>query len=144
MTALIVIAPVCYQRLKHCVSDKAHARQRGPLAFLTRQPVEGRSREGGLRIGEMERDCMLSHGAMSVMKDRLHESSDPFSAPICTTCGLLCEPGNPSAIDGNKGPKCRSCGDKCTGIVDKKLPYAFKLLIHELMSMHIAPRVRME
>ena len=143
MTSLVVQGPVFYQKLKHMVIDKMHSRSRGPLAFLTRQPIEGRSRDGGLRIGEMERDCIISHGAMSVMKDRLMECSDPFVAPVCRTCGLLCDPARQTAV-GTKPASCRACGDKCAGVVSKAQPYAFKLLQHELMAMHIAPRVRLE
>ncbi len=144
MQALVVIAPVYYQKLKHMVVDKAHARQRGPMTFLTRQPVEGRSREGGLRVGEMERDCVISHGSMAVMRDRLLECSDPFEAPYCHTCGLLCEPARADALVANGKPSCRNCRGKCTGITIKKQPYAFKLLMQELMAMHIAPRMRFE
>ena len=144
MHALICVAPVYYQKLKHMVVDKEHARQRGPLTFLTRQPVEGRSREGGLRVGEMERDCILAHGAMAVMRDRLLDCSDPFVAPVCNTCGLLCEPGRVDSLVGSKAPTCRNCREACTGTTDKKQPYAFKLLQQELMAMHIAPRMRFE
>ena len=143
LASLVVVGPTYYQKLKHMVIDKMHARQRGPLAFLTRQPVEGRSREGGLRVGEMERDCIISHGAMSVMKDRLMECSDAFTAPICHTCGLLCEPEHETAV-GRKEATCRNCGERCTGITNKRQPYAFKLLQQELMAMHIAPRMRFE
>ena len=143
MTSLVVIGPTYYQKLKHMVADKMHARQRGPLAFLTRQPVEGRSREGGLRVGEMERDCIIAHGAMSVSRDRLMECSDAFAAPVCHTCGLLCEPARQTAV-GFKPASCRNCGDKSTGVTVKQQPYAFKLLQQELMAMHIAPRMRLE
>lgn len=141
LTTLVVIGPTYYQKLKHMVEDKMHARSRGPLAFLTRQPVEGRSREGGLRVGEMERDCILAHGAMSVIKDRLMECSDAFVAPICETCGLLCEPAKDS-VTGKKAASCRNCGDRCAGVVNKAQPYAFKLLQQELYAMHISPRMR--
>lgn len=143
LTTLVVIGPTYYQKLKHMVIDKMHARSRGPRAFLTRQPVEGRSREGGLRVGEMERDCAISHGAMAVLKDRLMECSDPFTAPVCQTCGLLCEPAKQTVV-GSIHASCRNCGDKCTGVVNKPLPYAYKLLQQELMCMHIAPRVRFD
>lgn len=143
MQCLVVIGPTFYQKLKHMVIDKVHARARGPLTFLTRQPMEGRSREGGLRVGEMERDCIISHGAMAVMKDRLLESADPFVAPVCNTCGLLCEPARESVI-GKKQASCRNCGDRCAGVTNKEMPFAYKLLLQELMAMHIRPAMRLE
>jgi hypothetical protein len=87
-------------------------------------------------------NCIISHGAISVMKDRLMECSDPFSAPICNSCGLLCDPAQHHATIGNTKPYCRNCGDKSTGVTVKKMPYAYKLFLHELMAMHIAPRTR--
>lgn len=143
LTQLVCLGPTFYQKLKHMVTDKIHARSRGPLAFLTRQPVEGRSREGGLRVGEMERDCVISHGAMAVMKDRLMECSDPFKAPVCNSCGLLCEPARDTVV-GKKEARCRNCGSECTGVTEKAFPYAYKLFLQEMMGMHIAPRVRFE
>jgi len=85
----IFMGPTFYQRLKHMVIDKKHSRARGPIVSLTRQPCEGRSRDGGLRVGEMERDCMLSHGAASFTKERLMDVSDPFKTGFCKTCGTL-------------------------------------------------------
>ena len=89
MQAEIFMGPTFYQRLKHMVIDKAHSRARGPVVSLTRQPCEGRSRDGGLRIGEMERDCFLSHGISVFTKERLMDVSDPFQAGFCKTCGVL-------------------------------------------------------
>lgn len=131
----IFIGPTYYQRLKHMVDDKIHSRARGPVQILTRQPVEGRARDGGLRFGEMERDCMISHGAAIFLKDRLMDQSDSFSVFVCDLCGFL-------AI-GNKNKnifECRNCDNK-NYISLVKIPYACKLLFQELMGMSIGPRM---
>jgi DNA-directed RNA polymerase III subunit RPC2 len=124
--------PVFYQKLKHMVMDKMHARARGPRAVLTRQPTEGRSRDGGLRLGEMERDCLIGYGAASLLTERLMISSDAFTATVCERCGLL----------GYAG-WCQNCRSS-ESMADIRLPYACKLLFQELQSMNVAPKLRLQ
>ncbi|KAK6916109.1 RNA polymerase Rpb2, domain 5 [Dillenia turbinata] len=119
------------------VLDKMHARGRGPRVMMTRQPTEGRSRNGGLRVGEMERDCLIAYGASMLIFERLMISSDPFEVQVCRLCGLL----------GYNSRKlragiCSSCknGDNISAI---KLPYACKLLFQELQSMNVVPRLKL-
>ncbi|TFY61606.1 hypothetical protein EVG20_g6992 [Dentipellis fragilis] len=117
------------QKLKHMVMDKMHARARGPRATLTRQPTEGRSREGGLRLGEMERDCLIGYGATQLLLERLMISSDKFEVNACQECGLL----------GYNGwcPFCKSSKK----MAQLTIPYAAKLLFQELMAMNVVPRL---
>jgi len=131
LQAFIYFGPVYYQKLKHMVADKMHARSRGPRQGLTRQPTEGRSREGGLRLGEMERDCLIGYGASQLLVERLMLSSDVFLAHVCKECGLL----------GYEG-WCQFCrtGDNIAPI---KIPYASKLLFQELQSMNVVPRIKL-
>ncbi|PIA55356.1 hypothetical protein AQUCO_00800242v1 [Aquilegia coerulea] len=135
LTAMIFLGPTYYQRLKHMVDDKIHSRGRGPVQILTRQPAEGRSRDGGLRFGEMERDCMIAHGAAHFLKERLFDQSDAYRVHVCERCGLI-------AIANLKKNsfECRGCKNK-TDIVQVHIPYACKLLFQELMAMAIAPRM---
>ncbi|KAK9463712.1 DNA-directed RNA polymerase II subunit RPB2 [Lipomyces oligophaga] len=136
LMAQVFFGPTYYQRLRHMVDDKIHARARGPVQILTRQPVEGRSRDGGLRFGEMERDCMIAHGAAAFLKERLFEASDAFRVHVCGVCGLM------SVITNLKANQfeCRACKNK-TNIFQIHIPYAAKLLFQELMAMNIAPRM---
>ena len=121
-----------YQSLKHQVVDKIHARARGPRAVLTRQPTEGRSRDGGLRLGEMERDCLIAYGASGLLVERLLISSDQYVASVCSRCGLLCAAGG-----------CHRCNATPAQLATVRLPYACKLLFQELEAMNIMPRVRL-
>ena len=135
MQAEIFMGPTFYQRLKHMVIDKKHSRGKGPIVSLTRQPCEGRSRDGGLRVGEMERDCLLSHGAAAFTKERLMDVSDPFPTGICKTCGTLAVVNEDEMIYS-----CGTCGNK-TEFIMKTIPYAMKLWMQELEAMHIVPRM---
>ncbi|RTG89824.1 DNA-directed RNA polymerase III subunit RPC2 [Schistosoma bovis] len=132
LEAFIYFGPVYYQRLKHMVMDKVHARSRGPVTALTRQPTEGRSREGGLRVGEMERDCFIAYGTSQLLLERLLLSSDAYDACVCEKCGLL-------ATSPNWCQYCRSSRQ----VVSVRMPYACKLLFQELMCMRILPRLRL-
>ncbi|KAI8622243.1 hypothetical protein BC830DRAFT_1163145 [Chytriomyces sp. MP71] len=131
LQAYIFFGPVYYQKLKHMVMDKMHARASGPRANLTRQPTEGRSRDGGLRVGEMERDCLIGHGTSSLLIERLLISSDIYDAEVCSDCGL---------IGGWQG-WCQYCKSQ-SGIVKITVPYACKLLFQELISMNVIPRIK--
>ena len=131
----IFMGPVFYQRLKHMVNDKAHSRSIGPMVNLTRQPAEGRSRDGGLRFGEMERDCMVSHGASRFTKERMYDVSDKYSVFVCKKCGLIASYNNEMHIH-----HCRTC-DNRVEFAYVEIPYACKLLFQELNTMNIAPRI---
>ncbi|KAF2453520.1 DNA-dependent RNA polymerase II RPB140 [Lineolata rhizophorae] len=136
LVAQVFLGPTYYQRLRHMVDDKIHARARGPVQILTRQPVEGRARDGGLRFGEMERDCMISHGASAFLKERLFEVSDAYRVHVCEICGLM----TPIASLKRNQFECRPCRNK-TQIAQIHIPYAAKLLFQELASMNIATRM---
>jgi len=141
----IFIGPVFYQRLKHMVNDKQHSRSIGPMVNLTRQPAEGRSRDGGFRIGEMERDVMIAHGASRFCRERLYDVSDKYSVHVCKKCGMIA-----SFNDGNKNRMyanadftihlCKTCDNK-TEFARVEIPYACKLLFQELQTINVVPRI---
>jgi DNA-directed RNA polymerase II subunit RPB2 len=123
--AKIFMGPTYYQRLKHMVSDKMHSRAHGHVTTLTRQPLEGRSRDGGLRFGEMERDCIIAHGCSRFLKDRLFDCSDPYHITVCNHCGMMVSSQN----------ECLGC--RKDNVTTCNMPYASKLLLQELMAMGI-------
>jgi len=134
----IFIGPVFYQRLKHMVNDKAHSRSIGPMVNLTRQPAEGRSRDGGLRFGEMEKDAMVSHGAARFTRGRMYDTSDKYSVFTCKKCGLIAAYNDEIHIH-----HCKTC-DNRTDFAYVEIPYSCKLLFQELNTMNIAPRIMTE
>jgi len=116
-----------------------NSRSTGPVTKLTRQPLEGRSREGGLRFGEMERDALISHGATNMLKDRLFYNSDPYRVHVCKLCGTICQ------ADLDKQRFLCKCikGGNTTEVAQVFIPYACKLFFQELMAMSIVPRIKL-
>lgn len=135
LEARVFIGPTYYQRLRHMVRDKNHARAHGPIETLTRQPVEGRSREGGLRLGEMERDAILAHGAPAFLRDRMLDNSDRYETDVCSECGVIVSP-----TFHTREPTCPHCtGGRVHRVA---IPYCTKLMSQELEAAHIGMRLR--
>ena len=141
----IYIGPVFYQRLKHMVTDKQHSRSIGPMVNLTRQPAEGRSRDGGFRIGEMERDVMIAHGISRFCRERMYDVSDKYSTHVCNKCGMIA-----AFNDGKKNRMydtadfsvhiCKTC-DNHADFSKVEIPYAYKLMSQELQTINVVPRL---
>ena len=131
----IFIGPVFYQRLKHMVADKQHSRSIGPMVNFTHQPAEGRSRDGGLRFGEMERDAMVGHGASRFTKGRMYDCSDKYEVHVCRKCGIIASYNAERSIHF-----CKTC-DNRSDFALVQIPYACKLLFQELATMNVAPRI---
>jgi DNA-directed RNA polymerase II subunit RPB2 len=131
----IFIGPTYYQRLKHMVADKVHSRgSNGPIVMLTRQPSEGRARSGGLRLGEMERDCFIAHGTANFLAERMLHVSDNYRIFVCKYCGMHANVNTDKNIYS-----CKNCKNN-TDIAQVRMPYAFKLLNQELYTMNIMMR----
>lgn len=134
--ARIFVGNMYYMKLKHMVANKIHARARGPIQLLTRQPTEGRAKEGGLRLGEMEKDTFIAHGASLLLKERF--DSDRTIVPVCEQCGMI------AVHDSYRNRSyCMACGDTVK-ISFIEISYAFKLIMDEMKSLCIHPKLILE
>ena len=132
MKAKVLAGPCYYQKLHHMVSNKIHSRSRGPVTLLTKQPTAGKAKQGGLRLGEMEKDCLIAHGASLLLKERF--SADAYDIPVCEECGHV------AVEDKNKGRVyCPLC-DK-SQVKKQKMSYAFKLMLDELKCMGLETKI---
>ncbi len=132
----VFIGNMYYLRLKHMVANKSQSRARGPIQLLTRQPTEGKAKEGGLRLGEMEKDTFVAHGASLLLKERF--DSDKTVIPICENCGLV------AVYDSRKNiSMCPVCGEGVE-INHVEMSYAFKLLLDELKSLTVYPKLKLK
>ena len=135
MLAKVYVGNMYYLRLRHMVANKMQSRARGPIQLLTRQPTEGKAKEGGLRLGEMEKDVFIAHGASLLLKERF--DSDKAILPVCEKCGLV------AVEDQYKGRKyCLMCGED-VNVSYVEMSYAFKLLLDEIRSLTIYPRLNL-
>jgi DNA-directed RNA polymerase II subunit RPB2 len=136
MPVHIFMGPTYYQRLKHMTCDKVHSRgASGPVVLLTRQPAEGRSREGGLRLGEMESEVLWAHGCLAFMKERIMECSDNYRVHVCKDCGRMAVVNQDTRLF-----QCRFC-DNASSFMEVRMPYTFKLLLQELEAMSVGSRL---
>jgi len=136
LEAKIFIGNMYYLKLKHMVANKIHSRARGPIQLLTRQPTEGRAKEGGLRLGEMEKDTFVAHGASLLLKERF--DSDKTVVPVCENCGVI------AIYDSVKDKRyCSICGENVE-ISDIEISYAFKLILDEFKSLGIYPKLQLK
>lgn len=136
MTTSIFIGPTFYQRLKHMVHDKQHSRSSsGPVVLMTRQPSEGRARDGGLRLGEMESECMIAHGSLGFLKERMMECSDNYRMFICKKCKVPANVNPYSSIY-----KCYNCLNT-TDFSQVRIPYCAKLLLQEIQAMGVGGKI---
>lgn len=139
----IFIGPTFYQRLKHMVLDKISCRSTGPVTNLTHQPLEGRQRYGGMRIGEMERDTFIAHGAAAVLRDRLMFSSDATEFIACVNCGQIIWHADQNKMSSENPPKCSVCGEQAQ-FAQITMPFVCKLLLQEIQAMGIMPKLQIE
>ena len=151
MTADIFFGVIHYQRLRHMVSDKFQVRSQGPVDMVTKQPIKGRRRGGGVRFGEMERDCLLSHGSVFLLQDRLFHGSDKTRVKVCIKCGSLLSPrvsfpktGSKNVVATNRfrelKSECVVCQEAET-VRDLAVPYVFLHLISQLAAVNIKIKI---